>query len=35
MDFFNLALTAVACVGGGLLLLVVSCDLVSEHWSNK
>jgi hypothetical protein len=35
MEFFNVALTVVAIVGGGILLLAVSCDLVAEYWRNK
>ena len=35
MEFLNIALTVVAIVGGGILLLAVACDLVSEYWRSK
>jgi len=35
MEFFDAALTVVAIVGGGILLLAVSCDLIAEYWRSK
>ena len=35
MEFLNIALTVVAIVSGGILLLAVACDLVAEYWRNK
>ena len=35
MAVIEIGLVTVACVGGGILALVVACDLVAELWESK